>query len=106
MALEWTGTQISIVKQLKDITVVKEDHQKAQQWLVDSIPKLEQNTRLSTFDIAQVLLFVNAMMGSRQAWRACLPALRQWHSQNPSCITWSTNSSAINNLCWDIGNCE
>lgn len=44
MALEWTGTQISIVKQLKDITIAKELHKEAQQWIVDSIPKLEQKT--------------------------------------------------------------
>ena len=106
MALEWTGTQISIVKQLKDITIAKELHKEAQQWIVDSIPKLEQKTVLSTFDIAQVLLFANAMRCSRQTWRERLPALRQWHTQNPSCITWSTDSSAINKLCWDIGNCE
>jgi hypothetical protein len=106
MALEWTGTQISIVKQLKDITIAKEFHEKAQQWLIDSIPKLEQNTALSTFDIAQVLLPANAMRCPRRAWRGRLPALRQWHAQNPSCITWSTDSSAISELCWDIGNCN
>lgn len=106
MALDWTGTQISIVKQLRGITIAKEHHQEAQQWLVNSIPKLEQKTALSTFDIAQVLLFVNAMRCSRQAWRNHLPALRQWHAANPSCITWSTNSSAINKLCLDIGKCE
>jgi hypothetical protein len=106
MALEWTGTQISIVKQLKHILLANELHNEAQKWLVDSIPKLEQNTALSTFDIAQVLLFANAMRCSRRAWRKHLPALRQWHAQNPSCITWSTDSAAISELCLDIGNCK
>ncbi len=106
MALEWTRAQISIVEQLKDIIIAKELHGPAQQWLIDSIPKLEQNTALSTFDIAQVLLFANAMRYSRRAWRTRLPALRQWHAQNPLCITWSTDSSAISELCLGIGNCK
>jgi hypothetical protein len=42
-------------------------HEEAQQWLINFIPKLEQNTALSTFDVAQVILFANAMRCPRKA---------------------------------------